>query len=189
MATLQEFYFRKALEEINGIFIGINHRDGTCKYMDVHHKEITTANIIYPSSLVSAIDTIKVDKDISVFFQGSISSNRQWLKNYEIQHPETIIVHSGYGRDHRFKYEFHTAYFTNMKRAQFVLCPVGDCRWSYRFFEAMLCGAIPVMELNSDDKFYKDYYTVKIGDEPFIYDEEKALENYKKVLTAVTLQK
>lgn len=27
-----------------------------------------------------------------------------------------------------------------------MLCPSGDYVWSYRFFESILCGAIPVIE-------------------------------------------
>ena len=37
-------------------------------------------------------------------------------------------------------------YFRLLARAEFVLCPSGDFVWSYRFFEAVLCGAIPVVE-------------------------------------------
>jgi hypothetical protein len=37
-------------------------------------------------------------------------------------------------------------YFALLGRSRFVLCPSGDFVWSYRFFEAALCGAIPVVE-------------------------------------------
>jgi hypothetical protein len=37
-------------------------------------------------------------------------------------------------------------YFRMLARSQFVLCPSGDYRWSYRFFEACLCGAVPIVE-------------------------------------------
>ena len=37
-------------------------------------------------------------------------------------------------------------YFELLSRSQFVLCPSGDYVWSYRFFEAVLCGAIPIVE-------------------------------------------
>jgi hypothetical protein len=38
------------------------------------------------------------------------------------------------------------AYYEHLARSQFVLCPSGDYVWTYRFFEAVLCGAIPVVE-------------------------------------------
>ncbi len=37
-------------------------------------------------------------------------------------------------------------YFRLLANSQFVLCPSGDCVWSYRFFEAILCGALPIVE-------------------------------------------
>ena len=37
-------------------------------------------------------------------------------------------------------------YYEILAQSQFVLCPSGDCVWSYRFFEAILCGAIPIVE-------------------------------------------
>jgi hypothetical protein len=37
-------------------------------------------------------------------------------------------------------------YVQMLAQSAFVLCPGGDYRWSYRFFEAALCGAIPVVE-------------------------------------------
>jgi hypothetical protein len=41
---------------------------------------------------------------------------------------------------------WHDEYYEQMARAQFVLCPDGDFVWTYRFFEAILCGAVPVIE-------------------------------------------
>lgn len=38
------------------------------------------------------------------------------------------------------------SYYDRLARSEFVLCPRGDCVWSYRFFEAVLCGAIPIAE-------------------------------------------
>jgi hypothetical protein len=37
-------------------------------------------------------------------------------------------------------------YFDLLARSQCVLCPSGDFLWSYRFFEAVLCGALPIVE-------------------------------------------
>jgi hypothetical protein len=37
-------------------------------------------------------------------------------------------------------------YFDLLARSQCVLCPSGDFLWSYRFFEAALCGALPIVE-------------------------------------------
>jgi hypothetical protein len=37
-------------------------------------------------------------------------------------------------------------YFQMLADSEHVLCPSGDYHWSYRFFEACLCGAIPIVE-------------------------------------------
>lgn len=37
-------------------------------------------------------------------------------------------------------------YFRLLANSQFVLCPSGDYIWTYRFFESIMCGAIPIIE-------------------------------------------
>jgi len=37
-------------------------------------------------------------------------------------------------------------YFRLLATSEFVLCPSGDYIWTYRFFEATMCGAIPIIE-------------------------------------------
>jgi hypothetical protein len=37
-------------------------------------------------------------------------------------------------------------YFRMLADSEYVLCPSGDYHWSYRFFEACLCGAVPIVE-------------------------------------------
>lgn len=37
-------------------------------------------------------------------------------------------------------------YFQLLAQSEYVLCPSGDYHWSYRFFEAALCGAMPIVE-------------------------------------------
>ena len=37
-------------------------------------------------------------------------------------------------------------YFRLLADSQFVLCPSGDYVWTYRFFESIMCGAIPIIE-------------------------------------------
>ena len=40
-------------------------------------------------------------------------------------------------------------YFQLLADSEHVLCPSGDYHWSYRFFEACLCGAVPIVEQTS----------------------------------------
>ncbi|WP_411847233.1 hypothetical protein AAFN60_07495 [Roseibacillus persicicus] len=56
-----------------------------------------------------------------------------------------LIVESNRGRKFPLK-AWDETYFRRMAQAQFVLCPGGSFTWSYRFVEAMFCGAIPVVD-------------------------------------------
>jgi hypothetical protein len=37
-------------------------------------------------------------------------------------------------------------YFENMCKSKFILCPAGDTSWSFRFYEALMCKSIPIVE-------------------------------------------
>jgi hypothetical protein len=45
--------------------------------------------------------------------------------------------------------------------SQFVLCPPGDYVWSYRFFEACLCGAIPI--IHDVAPVYEGFQYLRLG--------------------------
>jgi hypothetical protein len=50
---------------------------------------------------------------------------------------------------------WNVAYYSWLLESEFVLCPDGDfggkgIAWTYRFFESVLCGAIPVVENTSE---------------------------------------
>lgn len=82
-------------------------------------------------------------------------------------------------------------YYTYMASSKFVLCPSGDagCPWTYRFFEAMLCGAIPVVE--NETPAYKAFYYLTNDDEQadFIYNKEKAEANFDLCRQLLTIPK
>jgi len=37
-------------------------------------------------------------------------------------------------------------YFEKMCQSKFILCPAGDSSWSFRFYEALMCKSIPIVE-------------------------------------------
>ena len=43
-------------------------------------------------------------------------------------------------------------YFQTMRQSKFTLCPRGDAPWSFRFYECLMCGTIPVVE-NEEHSF------------------------------------
>ena len=86
---------------------------------------------------------------------------------------------------------FDASYFQIMKQSQFVLCPAGDLNYSMRFYEALMCKAIPIV-YNVNETFrskqeaqlsYKYYLT---SDE-FIYRQDWVEHNYELFLKYHTL--
>lgn len=63
----------------------------------------------------------------------------------KVESADLVFWASARGREYPVK-AWDDDYYQAMKRAQFVLCPSGDSVWTYRFFEAAMCGAIPVVQ-------------------------------------------
>lgn len=52
-------------------------------------------------------------------------------------------------------------YYETLLNSKYVLCPDGDYIWTYRFFESVLCGAIPVIQNTCDAYEGFNYLTVE----------------------------
>ncbi len=63
----------------------------------------------------------------------------------EVEIGDFLLWSSDRGRRFPIK-AWDDKYFKVLANSKFVLCPGGDYIWSYRFFEAILCGAIPIVE-------------------------------------------
>jgi len=48
-----------------------------------------------------------------------------------------------------------TSYFKFLANSQFVICLDGDFVWTYRFFESIMCGAVPVVQ--NDSSIYQGF--------------------------------
>ena len=78
-------------------------------------------------------------------------------------------------------------YFRLLASSKFVLCPSGDYTWSYRFFEACRCGAIPIIE---DFCSIYDGYRFKTINEPLntiIWSKKDAEHNYNLCQSRLTV--
>ena len=97
-----------------------------------------------------------------------------------------IIWSSNRGRKFPIK-AWDDEYFKVLGDSQFVLCPSGLCIWSYRFFESILCGAIPIVESNCDayEGFRFKYMTDDAS--TFVWSKEDAEYNYKLCLERITV--
>jgi hypothetical protein len=82
-------------------------------------------------------------------------------------------------------------YFNLLAKTQFSLCPRGDHVWTYRFFEAALCGSIPVIE--AYDPIYSGFRfrTLEESPQQFVWSQVDAEHNYalcRERLTIPTLE-
>lgn len=174
---LQEFYFRKALDEL-GIHDGqvvIQHETGRC-----FHEQTGWLNLTFPITHVRAAMQLRAPKTSETFFRGVITEQRVWVNNFENVEP------SDYGRDKKKKYTFHAEYFEELSKARFGLAPVGDCPWSYRFFEAIMCNAIPVLGPEDEDIYasqFHHYRYPEIGS----YDTRLCRENTRVLIENHTI--
>ncbi|MEI7977946.1 MAG: exostosin family protein [Bacteroidota bacterium] len=101
---------------------------------------------------------------------------------------DLVVWSSEKGRYYPFK-AFDEEYFKELANSKFVLCPSGDCVWSYRFFEAILCGAIPIVEQHCEAYNGFTYFTFNTSTNNLIWDKQIAEFNYKLCLERITIPK
>lgn len=72
-------------------------------------------------------------------------------------------------------------------RSRFVLCPNGDFIWTYRFYEAAMCGAIPVVE--DACPLYDGFRFYRMSDDPreLTWDPSIAEHNFALVRELLTV--
>ncbi len=79
-----------------------------------------------------------------------------------------------------------TAYYDIMCKSRFVLCPGGDAPWSMRFYEALVCRAIPIVvsipEAARTEMERELNYKAMLTDGDFIYRQEWADHNFSIAL-------
>jgi len=168
---IQEIRARQALDECNmNSHIKVVHAEIPKTF--IGDKEYT---LVFPRSILKYGLN---EKNIYISFIGKITPQRKIVID-KIKHLYTgvHIINSLNGRDLKKKV-FDVSYYNNLGNSYFVLCPDGDFIWSYRFFEAILCNAIPIIE--NESVLYKDYKFYKLGDK-IEYKQEWVDFNLKKI--------
>lgn len=101
---------------------------------------------------------------------------------------EIVLWSSSRGRHFPGK-SWDDEYYVLLGRSQFVLCPSGDYVWSYRFFEAVLCGAIPIVErpCPAYDGFHYRLLQERVHD--LQYRQDCADRNFLRCLQLLTVSK
>ena len=135
-------------------------------------------------------------RDVNVSYQGSLRFKiRQKLYSLvglddtqKIQAGDLLLWFSMKGRRFPIK-AWDEEYFNILGNSQYVLCPSGDCDWSYRFFEAILCGAMPIVEKNCP--CYEGFRFISFEDKvkTLSWSKEDADYNYRLCCERITLPK
>jgi hypothetical protein len=167
-----------ALKEIGvtGGQIEMDHHNGQS-----WHKDVGTVPIVFPMTYVTRINEMDKAKTQNFFFQGVITERRAWLREYE------NVSESQYGRKPETKYSFHKEYYARLCKSRFALAPTGDCPWSYRFFEGVMCHSMPVIGDEDVDVFSNGFAFQRHSDEKK-YDFNICTSNYQVFLKRHTLR-
>jgi hypothetical protein len=60
---------------------------------------------------------------------------------------------------------YDVSYWQMLQESKTVYCPAGDFGWTYRFYEAILAGAIPIVDFTSSGDFVKGFVVCQSFDE------------------------
>jgi len=85
---------------------------------------------------------------------------------------------------------FDEHYYRVMCQSQFTLCPAGDGRWSMRFYEALMCKSIPILQRRTHHRSVREAlrgYKFYTPSQELIYRPEWVEHNYNIFLTHHTL--
>ena len=181
MKSIQEHLLLIAINEstINRGTEYINHLEGSCTVNGIEYK------LIFPISLISKCKAAWTIRSLDYFFKGMIPINRNWCKSYTTN---AIVEASDRGRNPALKYNYDNNYYATLCKTKFGLCPVGECPWSYRFFESIMCGAIPVLG-DDDVDIYADGFKYYRHSDEKVYHQSWAVENFEIMLREHTLSK
>ena len=79
---------------------------------------------------------------------------------------------------------FDESYYNIMIKSKFCLCPAGDLMWSMRFYEALLCRCIPIVD-NVDETFRSEqerkipYHFYLSNEKEIVYRQDWIDENLR----------
>ena len=184
-------------------------------------ERVAPTTLLFPRSYVDGVDAMPGDKVHDYSFMGTLYrpetyEYRKWILDFaerrftERSHlllsddhdahvPLGSFDHTGDRRGVFVPKEvplgerayFNPHYFEVLRRSEFALCPAGDQPWSMRFFEAIMCRAIPIISdpihAGRNEVERAIGYRVYLRDEDHVYDEDLVEENHQRFLRHQTL--
>lgn len=137
----------------------------------VNHREpLTTVGgisqpLIFPHGIADRCEDKWTKRDRTIVFVGSMTDERRMtLARLAASFGDDFRpIATNAGRVWPSK-AWDDEYYTVLGRTRLAACPSGDFIWTYRFFEAALSGAIPVVE--ADCPHYEGFHYYRMSDDP-----------------------
>jgi len=158
-----------------------------------------TWTLLFPKQMINRCKEPK-EKKTGFSFTGKKTRQRveflqKWLKDNtgkdidftnsdEYYRDNSKIVFSDKGRIFPDKV-WDEQYFNDLQETSFVICPNGDFIWTYRFFEAVMCRAIPVVEDTCEH--YDGFMFYNKEDRDMTYKPEWVEHNIELLIERFTL--
>lgn len=105
--------------------------------------------------------------------------------NFNRFYKELYVSSSSRGRRFPIK-SWDADYYSILLNSKFVLCPSGDFIWTYRFFESILCGAIPIVEDSCDLYEGFIYYKMNSINVNYFWSQEIVEYNFNLCVNRIT---
>jgi hypothetical protein len=180
-------YPKRFYENVENISTETNKQFDFCFIGGLHTDRQTLLN---RSWILPFIQKYFTNNSYLQFTDKQTKINYKKLGNFD----KTLEINGFVPKEHPEKNRnyFDTNYFTNMCKSNFCLCPSGDLFYSMRFYEALMCKTIPIVNtinetFRSKAESLIDYKYYLSSDEDFIYHQSWADHNYDLFLKHHTL--
>lgn len=179
-----------ALREVFGIHYGSSPESApVLADLEVRHASPLTrvGSISRPLIFAHAVfhrcrERWREERAVEVSFTGLVTERRKrvlepWLSGARTHgKAKPVVQSSARGRAYPGK-SWDADYFALLCDSRYVLCPDGDHVWTYRFFESIICGAIPLVE--NDSPHYAGFvYATMAEPHTATWSTEAVLHNY-----------
>jgi len=121
----------------------------------IRHPQLTTIPIGFADKTLDFVKTFKpktVERDIEIYLNVSVGSTNE--HRYRVRR----VCAEAFANDPRVVAKTNRSmedYFDDLCRSKFVLCPQGTGIDTHRVYEAILCGATPVVLRSTLDHLYQ----------------------------------
>jgi len=116
----------------------------------VQHPQLTTIPLGFPDSGLKHIPNIRpsTDRHIEIYSNFSGTHKARWDCYYAFENDPRVL------RKNPVNGIGHTEYYDDLCHSKFVLCPRGTGEDTHRVYEALACGATPVVLHGNLDHLY-----------------------------------